>query len=149
LGVSIFSYNGEVTLGVAVDEGLVPDPDNIIEAFHVEFDSMMELVRHAALDSAETAPAPPPPVALATAAAPTAVVAVEPDDLTRIKGIGPKTAAALNEKEVTTFAQLSTMTPDAIRALLDESTVRLLRNIDSWPTQAAALDVIKTAQALP
>lgn len=45
LGVSIISYAGRVWLGVATDAGLIPDPDNIIEAFHTEFDGLMELVR--------------------------------------------------------------------------------------------------------
>lgn len=44
LGVSIMSYAGQVWLGVATDEGLVPDPDNIIEGFHTEFDDLMSLV---------------------------------------------------------------------------------------------------------
>lgn len=44
LGVSIMSYAGQVWLGVATDAGLVPDPDNIIEGFHTEFDDLMSLV---------------------------------------------------------------------------------------------------------
>jgi diacylglycerol O-acyltransferase len=40
MGVSIFSYAGEVILGVNTDARLVPDPDNIIAAFHEEFESM-------------------------------------------------------------------------------------------------------------
>ncbi len=36
LGVSIISYAGEVVVGVATDEGLVPDPDQIIAAFDDE-----------------------------------------------------------------------------------------------------------------
>jgi hypothetical protein len=33
LGVSIISYNGKVWLGIATDEGLVPDPDTIVSLF--------------------------------------------------------------------------------------------------------------------
>ena len=47
LGISIFSYNGRVTIGVGTDAGLVPDPDHIIEAFYEEFESLLELVRQA------------------------------------------------------------------------------------------------------
>ena len=36
LGVSILSYAGGVMLGVATDEGLVPDPERIVEAFRAE-----------------------------------------------------------------------------------------------------------------
>jgi WS/DGAT/MGAT family acyltransferase len=42
LGVSIFSYNGGVRVGVSVDAGLVDDPDTIIEAFYAEFASLTE-----------------------------------------------------------------------------------------------------------
>ncbi len=42
LGVSIFSYDGEVRLGIACDAGLVPDPDTIIDGFQREFDQLAE-----------------------------------------------------------------------------------------------------------
>ncbi len=40
LGISILSYAGGVMLGVATDEGLVPDPERIIEGFEKEFKSL-------------------------------------------------------------------------------------------------------------
>ncbi|MGD2049447.1 MAG: wax ester/triacylglycerol synthase family O-acyltransferase [Chloroflexota bacterium] len=45
LGVSILSYAGEVLVGIATDAGLVPDPESLVEAFHTEFDDLMNLVR--------------------------------------------------------------------------------------------------------
>jgi WS/DGAT/MGAT family acyltransferase len=36
LGVSIFSYAGQVTVGVSVDAGLVPDPHRLVSAFQDE-----------------------------------------------------------------------------------------------------------------
>jgi diacylglycerol O-acyltransferase / wax synthase len=44
LGVSILSYAGQVTLGIATDAGLVPDPERIIEDFHDEFELLKRLV---------------------------------------------------------------------------------------------------------
>ena len=44
LGVSFLSYAGEVLIGVASDAGLTPDPESIVEATHVEFDNLMQLV---------------------------------------------------------------------------------------------------------
>ncbi|MFN8569003.1 MAG: WS/DGAT domain-containing protein, partial [Kouleothrix sp.] len=44
LGVSILSYAGSVTLGIATDVGLAPDPDQIIAAFHDEFETLLRLV---------------------------------------------------------------------------------------------------------
>jgi hypothetical protein len=40
MSVAIFSYAGEVTLGVMTDAGLVPDPETIIEAFEPELQSL-------------------------------------------------------------------------------------------------------------
>jgi diacylglycerol O-acyltransferase / wax synthase len=44
LGLSIFSYNGVITLGVACDAGLVPDPQAIAAAFVQEFKAMQASV---------------------------------------------------------------------------------------------------------
>jgi len=42
LGVSIFSYDGQVVVGVASDKGLVPDPESIATAFEEEFEALVE-----------------------------------------------------------------------------------------------------------
>jgi len=42
LGISILSYRGEVTLGVAADAGLIPDPEAIVAAFQAELAEMGE-----------------------------------------------------------------------------------------------------------
>ncbi len=42
LGVSIFSYAGEVRMGVAVDAALVPDPDTLVQHVHGELDLLLE-----------------------------------------------------------------------------------------------------------
>lgn len=52
LGVSIFSYAGNVLIGIAVDAGLVPDPDTIVEAFHTEFSDLLRLARIVTGDAA-------------------------------------------------------------------------------------------------
>ncbi len=43
MSVSIFSYDGEVTVGVMSDRGLVPDPGAIVEAFAGEVEEMLAL----------------------------------------------------------------------------------------------------------
>jgi diacylglycerol O-acyltransferase len=55
LGVSILSYAGDVLIGVASDAGLTPDPESIIEATHVEFDGLMQLVAWARQADSEIA----------------------------------------------------------------------------------------------
>jgi hypothetical protein len=37
IGISIFSYAGNVTIGIIVDASLVPDPDALVADLHVEF----------------------------------------------------------------------------------------------------------------
>jgi diacylglycerol O-acyltransferase / wax synthase len=43
MSVSIFSYDGEVTVGVMSDRGLVPDPGEIVAAFGEEVDQLLAL----------------------------------------------------------------------------------------------------------
>ena len=45
VGISIFSYAGQVNIGLITDRGLAPDPDTIIAAFEAEFDSLLRLAR--------------------------------------------------------------------------------------------------------
>jgi len=47
MGISILSYDGKVWMGVITDEGLVPDPEEIIAGFHAEFDDLLALARKA------------------------------------------------------------------------------------------------------
>jgi predicted flap endonuclease-1-like 5' DNA nuclease len=62
---------------------------------------------------------------------------VAEDDLTLIEGIGPKSAAALNEAGITTFAQIATMTPEALEKAIKDRKVRLVGSAATWPQQAA------------
>jgi diacylglycerol O-acyltransferase / wax synthase len=57
MGVSILSYAGGVTLGVATDAGLVPDPEAILDGFQDEFDVLAALARR----EAEAGPLPKAP----------------------------------------------------------------------------------------
>ena len=74
----------------------------------------------------------------------TAVPAVEAaeraagDDLSILDGVGPKYAAALRASGVTTFAQLSEMTPEAIETMLAKANEPLIagHNANTWPRQA-------------
>jgi hypothetical protein len=45
LGISIFSYDGKVTVGIASDEGLMPDPEILLEGFEEEFNNLLALVQ--------------------------------------------------------------------------------------------------------
>lgn len=44
VGMSIFSYNGGVTVGFQVDPGLVPDPEKIIADYEAEVEALRRLV---------------------------------------------------------------------------------------------------------
>ena len=54
MSVSIFSYRGEVTIGLMVDAALVPDPESIIDQLERELDVLAKLQQ-----SNPTAPAAP------------------------------------------------------------------------------------------
>jgi WS/DGAT/MGAT family acyltransferase len=60
LGVSVLSYAGEVRIGVAADERLVPDPTALVTAFHAALDDLVAAaVPAAARPHAEAAEAAP------------------------------------------------------------------------------------------
>jgi diacylglycerol O-acyltransferase / wax synthase len=44
IGVSMFTYNGEVQLGVISDRGLIPDPSELVSIIETEFDRLVFLV---------------------------------------------------------------------------------------------------------
>lgn len=92
-----------------------------------------EAVPAGATQPAAAAPPPPSP-------APAPAAASGADDLTRIKGLGPKIAALLGEHGVTTFAQIAAW-DDAeiarIDALLGRFAGRITR--DHWVDQARLL----------
>lgn len=93
-------------------------------------------------------PAPPLPVeptpapverAAAVPAAAAPVVQPKPappvgDDLTRIEGIGPKTAEVLRAAGITTFAQLATTPEDQLRQILHDAGIG--GDPGTWPRQA-------------
>lgn len=60
----------------------------------------------------------------------------KPDDLKKIEGVGPKIAAALYEANIQQFSQLEELTPDQIRAILNQAGIKIA-NPDTWPEQAA------------
>lgn len=45
LGISILSYDGKVTVGIASDEKLMPDPEILLEGIEEEFNYLLELVQ--------------------------------------------------------------------------------------------------------
>ena len=64
-------------------------------------------------------------------------VVAAPDDLTKIEGIGPKTAELFNGVGITTFADLAATTPDQISEFLTEAGGMMANmNPGTWPKQA-------------
>lgn len=88
-----------------------------------------------AADAAETLIAPP----------------LQPDDLTRVKGIGPKIQGLLHESGVLTFSQLALASVGQLEGILDQAGERFnLAEPQTWPAQAilAAQDDWPTLDAL-
>ncbi|MBN1313056.1 MAG: hypothetical protein JXB30_16710 [Anaerolineae bacterium] len=60
----------------------------------------------------------------------------EPDDLTRIEGIGPKAQEALRQAGITTFAGVADCSPQDLKKALKAAKFRTSASIESWPRQA-------------
>lgn len=107
-----------------------PSPEQVDEAYLPEE------------EDAETAPATATPDAAGAMAVDeeTAVAAAppEPDDLTKIEGVGPKIKGLLNDAGLLTFAQLSQAEPDHLKQILADAGARYkLAEPATWPRQAA------------
>jgi predicted flap endonuclease-1-like 5' DNA nuclease len=72
-------------------------------------------------------PAPPAPVEEPTP--------LEPDDLRRIEGIGPKISGVLQEAGIMTFAQLAAADASTLEQILEQAGIRLAYP-ETWPEQA-------------
>lgn len=82
--------------------------------------------------------APAKTEAAATAAPLFTAPAGEPDNLTKIKGIGPVAAGQLAEQGITTFAQVAALS-DADITRIDEAMPFSAEQISDWREQAKAL----------
>jgi large subunit ribosomal protein L17 len=76
-----------------------------------------------------------------SAAAPTsevpATTPIEPEDLAKIEGIGPKITGLLQEAGIKTFAQLAVAGVSQLEAILDKAGPRYqMANPATWPEQA-------------
>jgi len=45
LGISILSYNGKVTIGIASDKARMPDPETMLDGFEEEFNYLIDIVQ--------------------------------------------------------------------------------------------------------
>lgn len=62
---------------------------------------------------------------------------IEPDDLKRIEGIGPKVSQVLNNAGVFTFAQLASCPVEHLETTLRAAKISRIVKPDTWPEQAA------------
>ena len=69
---------------------------------------------------------------------PTPVARIEADDLTQVKGIGPKYAASLNAAGITTYAALAHTSPDRLKEIVDAPAWRQV-DYPAWIVEARAL----------
>lgn len=135
IGVSILSYNNEVLLGVATDQGLIPDPDRIVALFHEEINALYDLVNDVRPGEVQAPPAPPPtavkPKMLAATAAPA-------EKLLVIDGIGPTFANKLAAGGVMTLDDLARLSPDELALLMQAPDWRR-PDYQGWIEQAQKL----------
>jgi len=62
---------------------------------------------------------------------------VEPDDLTRIEGIGPKLQSILNDAGITTFESLADTSGVKLATIVEATDFKAPYDPSSWPEQAA------------
>ena len=72
------------------------------------------------------------------ASLPTPVARIEADDLTQVKGIGPKYAVSLNAAGITTYAALAYTSPDRLKEIVDAPAWRQV-DYPAWIVEARAL----------
>jgi predicted flap endonuclease-1-like 5' DNA nuclease len=65
--------------------------------------------------------------------------AASPDNLKRVKGIGPKIETLLKENGIATFTQLAETEVSRLQALLDQAGWAKLAEPTTWPEQARSL----------
>jgi predicted flap endonuclease-1-like 5' DNA nuclease len=63
----------------------------------------------------------------------------KPDNMKRIKGIGPKIEELLQQNGIITFAQLAQIEVSQLQALLDEAGWNNIADPTTWPEQARQL----------
>jgi large subunit ribosomal protein L21 len=76
--------------------------------------------------------------------APPAPVAIQPDDLEVINGIGPVFAGRLRAAGIETFAQLAELTPDRIREIIAPIRSSHMIDAEGWIAEARTLSERKT-----
>lgn len=88
---------------------------------------------------AEPAPPAEPAAPARDLPAPAAEAALpEPDDLTRIEGIGPKISSVLQEAGIATYAQLAETEVSRLTEILESSGSNFRLAVpDTWPEQAS------------
>jgi predicted flap endonuclease-1-like 5' DNA nuclease len=72
-------------------------------------------------------------------AAPVEVAVHEPDDLTKIPGVGPKMAMALAAAGITTFREVADADVATLRAAITASAMRPGPSLPTWPEKAKLL----------
>jgi len=68
-----------------------------------------------------------------------ATTPAEPDDLTRIRGVGRKMQDALRGAGYDSFAKIAQASADELRTAIEAAGMRLAPNIETWPEQAKRL----------
>lgn len=120
-----------------VEAALEKAAETVVETAETVSEAVVELPVAVAEAVLEAAPEPEPEIVIDPVVA--APVVAAPDDLTVMTGIGPKMAALLAEKGVTTFAQIAAWTEDEI-AVLDKE-LKLMGRVarEAWVAQAKRL----------
>jgi predicted flap endonuclease-1-like 5' DNA nuclease len=137
------SRKSEVDLPV-VEGTATPVGDAAADAAHATSETAAAVAEEAKSTAASTAEAVTGAV---NAAAEQATAVFDGDNLTKISGIGPKTATVLASAGITTYAQLAAATEGGLREILESAGPRYrLLDPTTWPDQAAKRIADESAQ---
>jgi predicted flap endonuclease-1-like 5' DNA nuclease len=108
------------------------------EAAEESLDAAEEALRRLETQAAP-APSVEPQVEVVEESDPVAESSSEPDDLTQVDGIGPKSAEILAAAGIDTFAKLAAMSEDAIVETIRKGGGRKSASMNTWAKQAKSL----------
>ena len=89
------------------------------------------------MESPKIATEPPAPIPAPEPIPASVEVAANPDDLTQLAGVGPKSAEALNAAGITTYAGLAASSEPAVREALYAGHILPRSNVSTWAMQAS------------
>lgn len=126
LGLTLLTYAGKVFVGVKTDSGVISDPEAIIQNIDAEFKTLLDLAQEAEEEISDAKGATTPmggPVMQPEK--------VNPQDLIKIKGVGPALAKRLADAGYTTIEKIARSSNDQVAIAIGVGYAQASKIIDA------------------